>query len=451
MTPIQKTILYDQNAIYYGYPIKKLMEKAGAGIADVLIRKYGTGKRIGFFCGPGNNGGDGFAAARYLVKKDKTSKPFCFLIPSAKKINTSESKLNWKLLDKIYKKDNIMPVHIPDNFDVVVDCLFGTGINGKLRDPYPTIIKKLNSLKAKKVTIDLPSPGFKSDFNISMMFAKIQGAAVVDIGFPKNIKEKIGIGEIKVLNKPNENSHKGDNGKLLIIGGSEQYHGAPILAASIASRFVDLVYFASTIENNKLIAKMKSKLAEFIAIKQDKIEEYIKKVDVILIGPGLGISNVNQKLVNKLLKKYKNKKFVIDADALSVLDKNLLNQNCIITPHKVEFKKLFGISATKENAFKMAKKYKCVIVLKGKTDYVADKSEVKINTTGNPGMTKGGTGDVLAGLIASLACQNELFLAASAGVFLNGLAAESLAKRVLYCYNAGDLAKEIPRVFVQNI
>ena len=105
LNPIQKTILYDQNVIYYGYPIKKLMEKAGIGIAKILIKKYGRGNTIGFFCGPGNNGGDGFAAARYLKKLDPTSNPKVYLIPSAKEINTEESQLNWKLINnQILKK-----------------------------------------------------------------------------------------------------------------------------------------------------------------------------------------------------------------------------------------------------------------------------------------------------------------------------------------------------------
>lgn len=257
--------------------------------------------------------------------------------------------------------------------------------------------------------------------------------------------ETIDIAEVKELHQPKPNSHKGDNGKLLIIGGSKQFHGAPIFAARIASKIVDLVYFSSVAENLEVIKKMKAELADFIILPIEKMNQTVKKVDVILIGPGLGISEETKKLTNSLLKKYKNKKFVLDADALKVVDKKLLNKNCIVTPHKAEFKKLFNIAATKESVIKMAKKYKCVIVLKGSPDFVADGTEFKINTIGNAGMTKGGTGDVLAGLIAALACKNELFLAASAGVFINGLTADRLKKKVSYYYNASDLIKEIPK------
>ncbi|MAF14114.1 MAG: hypothetical protein CMI53_04465 [Parcubacteria group bacterium] len=441
LDPVKQTILYDQNAIYYGYPIAKLMEKAGKGIAQVLLKKYGTNNKIGFFCGPGNNGGDGFAAARYLTGKADTA---VYLIPSAIKIKTSESRKNWKLY-KGEKFDNVIAKDIPNDFDIVVECLFGTGLKGEVREPYKSVIKKLNKLKGKKVTIDLPVPGFKTNFSISMMFPKMTGATVVDIGFPKSIAEKIGVGEVKVLNQPGDSSHKGDNGKILIIGGSKYFHGAPVYASKTASKIVDLVYFSSVPENNEVIKKMKTKTNAFITVPRAEVFKAAKKVDVILIGPGLGVDQQAKQLTNDMLKKFKNKKFVLDADALKVVDKKLLNKNCIVTPHKQEFKKLFGLTASRQAAGKMAKKYNCIVVLKGVTDFVADHNQTKLNTTGNAGMTKGGTGDVLAGLIGGLACTNGLFLAASAGVFINGLAGDRLKKKVYYNYNATDLIKEIPK------
>jgi len=441
LDPIRQTILSDQNAIYYNYPIEKLMERAGQGIAKVLLKKYGANKKIGFFCGPGNNGGDGFAAARYLVGK---AKPEVYLIPKAEKINTFESRKNWKLFNDP-KFDNVKAKDIPNHFDVVVECLFGTGLKGKVREPYALVIKKLNRLKGKKVTIDLPAPGFKTNFSISMMFPKMPKAAVVDIGFPESIAEKTGVGEVKVLHRPEPRSHKGDNGKVLIVGGSTQFHGAPILAGETASKTSDLVYFSSTAENNEIIKKMKAKLPDFIITPRKDIDKIAKKVDVILIGPGLGITEESRVLTNKLLKKFKTKKIVLDADALKVVDKKLLNKNCIVTPHKQEFKQLFGIFGSEQTVKKMAKKYKCIIVLKGATDFIASENEFKINKTGNASMTKGGTGDVLAGLIAGLAATNELFLAATAGAFINGLAGDRLDKRVSHYYNASDLVEEIPK------
>jgi NAD(P)H-hydrate epimerase len=441
LDPIRKTILYDQNAIYYGYPIEKLMERAGVGIADILVKKYGTGKRIGFFCGPGNNGGDGFAAARHLLGKAEAE---VYLIPGADRINTPESQKNWRLYRGI-KFDHVKARDIPNHFDVVVDCLFGTGVKGELRAPYPEIVERINKLKGKKVTIDLPTPGFKPKFNISMMFAKTKNAEVVDISYPKNLESKIGIGDVKILNQPVNKSHKSDNGKLLIIGGSRRYHGALLLATTIASKLVDLVYVTTVEENLELIKKLKRNSTDFITVEKNEIEEFIPKVDVVLVGPGLGKDQEAGKTMNKLIKKFPEKKFVIDADALKMLDPKLLNENIIVTPHCKEFETLFKKPGRKSNVKTLAKKYKCTIVLKGKIDLVCNAEECRENDNGNVGMTKGGTGDILAGLIAALVATNEPFLAASAGVFLNGLAGDRLHKRVGRYFSAADLVRELPR------
>lgn len=441
LDPIKQAIIYDYNAIYYGYPIEKLMERAGKGIADFLVKKYGKGKKIGFFCGLGNNGGDGFVAARYLAKN---SHPEVYLIGSSKNIRTPEAKKNWQRFKGV-KFDNIAPSKIPDHFDIVAECLFGTGVEGKLKEPHGSVVKKLNRLKGKKVAIDYPAPGFKPDFVISMMTEKVPGAAVVDIGYPEQLKEKIGVGEVKALYKPPKRSHKRDNGRLLIIGGSRIYHGAPIFAAKIASKIVDLIYFASTPENNELIKKMKLGLCDFVTVPQDDIFNAVKKVDAVLVGPGMVVNEETRELTNHLLKKFKNKRFILDASALKVVDRNLLNKNCIITPHKREFEIIFGKAGSKKTALKMAARYKCLVVLKGVKDYISSGDELKVNITGNAGMTKGGTGDVLAGLIAALACKNDLLLAASAGAFISGLAGDRLKKRVSYYYNASDLIDEIPR------
>ncbi|MBU1075385.1 NAD(P)H-hydrate dehydratase [Patescibacteria group bacterium] len=261
----------------------------------------------------------------------------------------------------------------------------------------------------------------------------------------KNIVSK---NEITKLNKPRSGSHKGDNGSLFIIGGSKKYHGALLLAATIASKIVDLVYIFSDSENYGVIKKLKPKLFEFITISRIDIPEYIIKSDVVLAGPGLGTSAKERKLLNALLKKFPQKKFVLDADALKIVDMSLLNKNHIITPHHKEFEILFGLKATELNVGKMAKRFGCIIVLKGKKDIIASPTPklVKFNITGNQGMTKGGTGDVLAGLIAALACTNDLFLSACAGPYLNGAAADKLLKKVSYNYSASDIVAEIPKL-----
>jgi NAD(P)H-hydrate epimerase len=260
------------------------------------------------------------------------------------------------------------------------------------------------------------------------------------------IVSAIGPGEVKNLYKPLFTSKKGDNGRLLIIAGSKRYHGAPLLALTIASKIVDLVFFSSVPENNELAKKMKAGLREFIIVPRGEVEKNIPRCDAVLLGPGMGESKKTRKLVNQLLKKYPDKKFILDADALKMVDKKMLGRNCLLTPHAGEFQAVFKMKATQKNAQEAAKKYKCVILLKGPVDAVCNSNgQCKFDYASHPGLTKGGTGDVLAGLIAALACKNDLFLAARAGVFLLGLTGERLSKEVSYYYNPSDLILEIPK------
>lgn len=441
LSPNLLALIDDYNALYYGYPVARLMERAGLGIARELINKYGKNKRITFVCGKGNNGGDGFTAARHLKGQARTE---ILLVSKSSEIRTSEARRAWDQWHG-YKKENCSASDIPLDTDILVECLFGTGIKGKLKEPYASIIKKMNRSKGPKVSIDAPPPGYQPDLVISMMYPKVPGAIVVDIGYPKNLAQKIGIGEVKVLQLPKPASHKGDNGRLLIIGGSEQYHGAPLYSIRIASKIVDLIYFSSVPQNNALVEKMKSKSCEFITIPRQQVIQSAKKVDAVLIGPGMGANLEAKNLINNLLENNQDKKIILDADALKLADPKLLNPNCIVTPHTNEFKSLFDVKATKENVVKMARKHNCIVLLKGKKDYVSDGLELKVNATGNAGMTKGGTGDVLAGLTAALACSNDPFLAARTAVFLNGLAGDQLKERVSYYFNAADLIKQIPK------
>jgi NAD(P)H-hydrate epimerase len=251
--------------------------------------------------------------------------------------------------------------------------------------------------------------------------------------------------DVNVLNqlyRPPKDSHKGENGKLLVIGGSELFHAASMWALEVASRIVDMVFYSSVPLNEAIVRKQKERFHDGIIVPQGKVEEYIQEADCVLIGPGMERDQETRKKTNDLLKKYPKKKWVIDGGALQVMDKNLLNSKMIITPHHQEYKILFGEAKIEE----MAKKYGCTIVLKGREDIICDPKQCLINQTGNEGMTKGGTGDVLAGLIAALYCKNEAFLAASAGTYLNGLAGDRLYTTVGPYFNSSDLVREIPAV-----
>lgn len=254
--------------------------------------------------------------------------------------------------------------------------------------------------------------------------------------------DQFNVKTLKQLYRPPKDSHKGQNGKLLVIGGSNLFHSASMWSLEVASRIVDMVFYSSVPVNEAIITKQKERFHDGIIVPQGKLDEYIDEADCVLIGPGMERDEATRKKVNDLLKKYPHSKWVIDGGALQVMDKNLLNKNMIVTPHHQEYKLLFG----NEPIGAMAQKYGCTIVLKGEEDIICDAQRCVVNKTGNEGMTKGGTGDVLAGLVAALYCKNNAFLAASCGTYLNGLAGDKLYQRVGRFFNASDLVKELPAV-----
>lgn len=259
---------------------------------------------------------------------------------------------------------------------------------------------------------------------------------------------------LKQLHKPPKDSHKGQNGKLLIIAGSALFHAPLIWCAQIASRIVDMVYLASTPENNELVRSLKTKFHNGIIIPRSKIDEYINEADCILIGPGLPRKEGEEtgdddtkKLTESVLSA--KAQLVLDGGALQVIDKSQIPKGAILTPHAREFEKLFGKNKSKIVYLKvqdMAKQHSCIILLKGQVDTICSPDKCITIKGGNPGMTKGGTGDVLAGLVASLACKNDPFLAAIAGSYINKKAGEFLFESVGDNYNATDLLNTIPVV-----
>lgn len=234
------------------------------------------------------------------------------------------------------------------------------------------------------------------------------------------------------LRKPPEKSHKGENGKLLIIGGSRKYHGAPFFSAVAARRFVDLIYFYPGEKNEMLIDSMKRIPEVIVAENPVKITGY----DCVLFGIGLS----NAKFGTKKL--YGAKKLVVDGDGLKKI-RNKIPKGAILTPHENEFRMLFGIPGTAENVEIMAEKHRCTILKKGTPDIISDGTRTKTNALHNPGMTKGGTGDVLSGLVAALYCTNPAFESAYLAAKINGTAGNRLKKRYGFNFCASDLAEEL--------
>lgn len=265
---------------------------------------------------------------------------------------------------------------------------------------------------------------------------------------------------LKNLYIPASDSHKGQNGKVMLIAGSKLFHAASIWPLTVMSRICDMVFYASVTDNNELVLKMKEQFLNGIVISRDKIDNYILEADCILIGPGLPREEGRKEddddtktLTERLLRKYPDKKWVIDGGSLQTIDPNVLKALHIVpvlTPHQREFEKLFNIEANEENVVRMAKEFKCVVVLKGEKDVIASPDQTVTVSGGNAGMTKGGTGDVLAGLVASLYAKNDAYLSASSASYINKKAGENLEKSVGIYFNASDLANKIPEV-MKNI
>jgi NAD(P)H-hydrate epimerase len=462
MDNFERTIITDTNAIYLGVPIDKLMEKAGEGIAIELVKKYGKNKSYNFICGLGNNGGDGFSAARHLAKLG-VGLISIYLIGRVGDLKSSAARTHWeKLKNSKYASDGIVTIISNASAkeitqaDVSVECLVGTGIKDTLYKRYKDVVTKLTKQKTKIVAVDVPVPGYKHDLSISMLYPKTSDAIVIDIGMPKEAELYCGPGDVKVLEVPNENSYKSQNGELFVFGGSHQFHGAPIMAIKVASKFIGSVFFYTTPENRAYVNKIKSLFQEFIVTDDNNIERYAGFADAFLIGPGLEENLPTKAIITQLLEKYKDTPTILDAYAMATAcEKPELLKNKILTPHRGELRHIFcnePVSNLKGKGLEGKLKRFCIengcyIVLKGSTDILFNTNgEIALNKTGNAGMAKGGTGDILVGIMSALLTKNEPWQSMRAATFINGKAGDNLAKKVGYNFSATDLIKEAQEV-----
>ncbi|WP_423793041.1 NAD(P)H-hydrate dehydratase [Methanocaldococcus indicus] len=452
ITPKEMAII-DDNAEYLGVSKLQLMENAGKAVYDEIknINKYPI-----IFCGTGNNGGDGFVVARFLNRGE------VILLGKEEDIKTYEARENFKILKNLSIFGNIKVREVKqlneleDIFKrlekddiLVVDAMLGTGVRGELREPYKTVVEKINLCKEKNknlyvVSVDIETGDLKSDLVVTFHKKKTinkKEPVVKEIGIPKEAEYIVGFGDLRALNKE-RGKHKGKNGKVLIVGGSKDYFGAPILSGLVSLKFVDLVGIFSV---KKVIEKIEN--PQFICYSVD--DEYLsvdcldylldisKKYDVIVLGNGLGINEKTKEFVNKFLEET-NKKVVIDADAIKMIDyeKFEFEDRFIFTPHKKEFEYI---------KFNIEELYS-TILLKGEKDIIFNCENIKINITGNSGLTKGGTGDVLAGLTGSLFVKNDAFLSACCSAFILGYAGDLLLKEKGYNYTTLEVIEKIPNV-----
>ncbi len=270
------------------------------------------------------------------------------------------------------------------------------------------------------------------------------------------------INSVKTLFKnfyiPRPDSHKGQNGKILIIGGSSLFHAASLWAAEVASHFTDMVHYSSTVENEKIFHELKKTFRNGMIISKKDLEQYAFEDDVVLIGPGMmrdgREGEYTRQVVSEMIKKFPERKFVFDAGSLQKMDKEWLldlKTMAIVTPHQKEFEMLFGQDVTnlpideKEKIVKMtAEKYHVVIILKAIVDIISDGHNLYRVEGGNAGLTKGGTGDVLAGLAASFYAKNDAINSALMASILLKTTAEALFTDQRYWYNIDDIIDKLP-------
>lgn len=285
---------------------------------------------------------------------------------------------------------------------------------------------------------------------------------------------------LRKLYQPPADSHKGQNGKVLIIGGSSLFHAASLWAAEVASHLNDMVHYSSIEENNKIMLSLKEHFRNGIVVSQSEIPAYVAEDDAILVGPGMVRSDSQESpyeddwekvlttedegirtrhMVHYLVQHFPEKRFVFDAGALQMMDSGWLKQlrqPAIITPHQLEFERFFGekiedkdIEQKKEIVKRFAKEYNTIILLKAVVDIISDGHEVFVIEGGNAGLTKGGTGDVLAGTVVSFYAKNDALLSCIAGSVLIKKTAEELGKTQGTWYNVINLIDKMPEVLKQ--
>ena len=451
ISPLDSRVL-DVNSESLGIEIDELMANAGEALADVITKMF-NGKRILFVCGTGNNGGDGYVAARLLdadvayFKEPKTAPA----MNSFMKVENRPMQYSDKLLD---------------DYDVIVDCVLGTGVSGEIREPYASYIKAVNASGKKVVSCDVPSGFGTSEIvrpDVTVTFHDMKegmneencGTIVIaDIGIPAEAYEYVGTGDVLRYPVPDVNSHKGQNGRLLIIGGGP-YTGAPSMAGMAALRVgTDLVHIATPESSFQAVA---SASPSYIVhrLKGDHLDigsmDYLidmsKDMDAVLIGPGLGTDEETRKAIVEFIERC-DRPMVVDADGVTSFRGDIPKKNIVFTPHRGEFEKL----ARGADPEVFAEKNQCVVVLKGHIDTITDGKKTRKNSAGTPAMTVGGTGDVLAGTIAGLLAKGmSPFDAGCLGAYLCGKAGEMAFKEFSYGLLATDIIDDIARVLSEEL
>jgi len=460
-TTAEKVKEIDRKAVEeWGIPSSVLMENAGRSAVEVIRDKIPRGPRkIVVICGKGNNGGDGLVVARRMIDLGFQVETF---VLGNRSLLARETERNAKLLERMTGRvnycspgDDQLLKKIENEASVIIDAIFGIGIEGELRGDYPELVDNVNDSSCQKISIDIPSglpadtgrphgPAVRAGLTVTMGFIKlgtlvpeakkyVGNQVMASVGYPEAlIREEEGVWEIingraakdLMPDRPSGN-HKGDFGSLLVVGGSTGMTGAPLLAAKSGLRSgTGLVFLAGPKSGNQVF---ETNLVEGLTVplpdergylgpeSMDSLREAARDKDGIAIGPGLGRREVTGDLVVDILSQV-SQPTVLDADGVIAfsgrLDRLKEIDNLVLTPHPGELAELLDISPGEVDRKRyeivpdLARDLGVTLLLKGVPTVIGSHSgEVALVTCPNSGLAKGGSGDVLTGLIGSFLAQ----------------------------------------------
>jgi hydroxyethylthiazole kinase-like uncharacterized protein yjeF len=471
----------------FGIPSIVLMENAALAVVEAIHEHYPSADRVAIFCGTGSNGGDGLAVARHLENRGVV--PVVIIAGDRAKLAGDAltnfnicSLLGVPIYDVKTEEDVDEAIAHASDADVIVDAIFGTGLNRAPEGVHAEVIRAIAEMRIPVVAIDLPSganasssetfdPCVHAEVTVTFAAPKVchvfDPAAtscgeiiVADISIPEIAidEENVALAlttprEIAPLFAPRlAATHKGTYGHVGIVAGSPDRSGAAVLAARGAIRTgAGLV---TLITDDETAAQIHAHSIESMTTSD---VDALKTKDAVLIGPGLPDNDEAYTDVRSLVATIK-QPLVIDASGLNAFAGHIdeLNPSVgprVLTPHPGELARLIGGDAKSINANRLesareaARRTKCVVVLKGHQTLIADpEGHVNVNPTGNPGMASGGMGDVLGGIIAALLARGiDAFDAACAAVYLHGLAGDMLREEKGDTgLTANDLAEKLP-------
>ena len=473
----------------------QLMDRAAHLFVDMLPLDQLRKQPLNIIAGNGNNGGDALAIARILMNKGLTPNVFFCRITSQV---SPDCQLNWDRLNH-YQTDNIFEIlenqTLPSFYGFVIDGLFGSGLNRGVDGYWATLLEKVNQEAKRIFSIDIPSGFFadkltktthiqnaevitfdspKLSFLLPESKDAIKSFVVVDIGLDADSKAAIESNYYYItndairqtLNKRDKFSHKGNFGKVCIVGGTDDMVGAVTLAGKAAfASGAGYVYYKVPKEKWETVLTQHT---EGIIFKNSLFTTYNKKTLLHLnsftygIGCAMGLDPATKNMFSKFLASY-NAPYILDADALNIiadigLENQVLHSNSILTPHQKEFTRLAGETLNSFDQFDLLKKvamtYQLYVCLKGPHTIIAcPDGTCYFNSTGNPGMAVAGSGDVLTGMITSYLAQKYTpKQAALLGIYLHGYAGNLAAKQIgQHGLTASDIIDYIPQAIKDHV